>query len=285
MNRSVWIRIWMLFGVVLFVGGCEALMGPKPVNGDGSTVVASAVAEVTEPIRSYRAILHQEVQHPQPNGTEPADILEFSYEWTATDGPFGYDAHAVTTLLVPQSPTPGVMDEAYASGGSVYQLSWNGWSKLVRTGDVDGRSGVLVSPGGILPNSDVLAVISGLPVATLLAASTARGEELVGGLRATHYQLTDVSLLTGVISARLALPPPPTQSPLTIDSAQFDIWVGVKEGLPVQYILSAVGKVETSAGSGVSVPFVIADRYTVGEVNGQLVVVVPPEVLAAAQAR
>lgn len=284
MNARRWVGlvgcVWLVVAITI-LSACV----PVGLRSLAASQETPPVAEATGPIRAYRAALHQEIQNPQANGAMASSVIEFAYTWQATDGPFGYDAQAVTSVTDPFSGKMAVMDDVYAVAGLAYQQAWNGWGARARTPEDGVESAALVPAGGTLPDSAALTRISGLPVEALVAESAEVGEELVGGLRATHYRLSDLPSLAAVISARLGVPPPPTPSPLEIQSAQLDIWLGVDNRLPVQYILQATGKKETTAGSGVATPFVIADRYSIGEINSGLSVEVPAEILAAVKAQ
>ena len=281
MNARRWVGfVWLVVAMTL-LSACV----PIGLSGPVSTPESPPVAEVTGAIRSYRATLHQEIQNPQADGSMASSVIEYSYTWQATDGPFGYNAHALTSITDPFSGKMAVMDEAYAVDGLIYQQAWNGWGASERTAEVDMRGAALVPADGTLPDSATLARGSGLPIEALVAESAPLGDELVGGLRATHYRLADIPSLAAVISARLGVPPPPTPSPLEIQSAQLDIWLGVDNRLPVQYILQVTGKNETAAGSGAATPFVIDDRYSIGEINSALSVEGPAEILAAVKAQ
>lgn len=284
MHGPRWV-VWLCWVVVPAL-----LTACVPINPGTPAPVSEPppAAEISGPIRSYQAILRQEIQTPQADGSTDSTGLEYTYRWAATDGPFGYNAHAVTAITDPFSGKMAVMDEAYLVDGLVYRLAWNGWNAQERTAQAGVESGVLVGPGGTFPDSDALAQISGLPIPALLLHSAQLGEEWVGGLRATHYQLTDLSLLTAPISSRLGIAPPATSSPLPtpaalhIESAQLDLWVGADSGLPIRYTFQAVGR--RPGQMDTLIPFVLAEQYSLDGINAGLSVQVPAGILAAVKA-
>ena len=285
------VRRWLVWLVVAMtlLSACV----PIGLRGLVSTPESPPVAEVTQPIHSYRAILHQEIQNTLADGSTVSSDRGYSYTWQATDGPFGYDVHVVFSMTDPFRGDQIVVDEIYAVGEFFYRqtayefpMGWGEFGTMSRSDESTVAGGLPILVNGPL-DSNTLAQISGLPIPTLLAQSEDLGEEMTAGLRATHYRLTDIPVLTAQMESRLGIPPPATSSPLAttsplrFDSAQFDIWVDMESGMPLRYTLRAVGKSDV-AGTGTAVPITIVDDYNVSDINNGLSVEVPAEILAAA---
>lgn len=291
MKPNAWIKFILLVGLAALFVACQFSSTPahRSTSPEQSSQPLSplespppVVRESLDSISAYRVVLHREVRHTQPDGSIFPEISEFNYSWTRTNNPYGYNAHIVTTMIDPQSGTPGVMDEMYVVDDLAFTYC------LTCPGTAD-RAGWDVSKRGgnerIMPNAatglldiDNVSRITATPLAVLVAQSSVIGDEEIGGISATHYQLKDIQALSEMVSWRVA-------KPLEVKMAQLDMWLTADDRQPILYTFQAEGKTESPAGSQLLQPFTVQKQYSVTEINSNLTITVPTAVLTAVAAQ
>lgn len=240
------------------------------------------VVDSLDSVTAYHLTLHQEIGHSQPDGSTFSEIAEYNYFWTHSEGQYGYNEHSVTTIIDPQSGTPFVMDETYLVDDLAFTYcptcpipaEQAGWSVGQRGEGGDPRSATDI----VLDRASSFA---GIPLTALIEQSVVIGDENINGIATTHYQLKDIQALSEMVRMLTGGAP---DTPVEVTMAQMDTWLTVGDHQPIQFLFQAEGSKESIAGSQLLQPFTVQKHYTITEVNSNLTITVPTEVLTAVAA-
>lgn len=292
MKQNAPIMLILLVGFTFLLAACKLIApGHQPAlveqNPPSMVQVESPLppaAPSLNAIDTYQSTLRREESDTQTQGTE-IFIGEIRYTRVHADNQHGYNAHSVTTLqailpaaiVEPDAVTEGVMDEQYLMDDIAFiycgtcpdSAEQGGWSAYKRgaVSQVEPRS---IALGAI----DTIQSLYGSSIEMLVAQSNVAGSEKINGIDTIHYQFTDVETLREIM-------PADPQLPMEIQTAQVDIWLTVSDRLLIQYVFQATGRKAMSAGASLLEPFTLEERYSVTEINSQMTLTVPTEILTA----
>ena len=296
MKPNARINLILLAGLAALLAACQFNSTPAhaPTHFEQNSPPVSQVESPLLPVvarldatSAYHITFRSEERRTQPDGSTVPGISEYNYFWMHSEGQYGHNEHSVTTLVDPQSGTPGVMDESYMVDDLAFtyyptcppSAGQTCWSVYKRSGGniPDAASDSQAVPDDRL-SIDGVSRYAGFPLAGLVAQSVVIGDESIRGITATHYRLTDSQALSDKVRMQTGGAP---NTPLEVSMAQMDIWLTVADRQPIQYIFQAEGKTESIAGSQVLQPFTIQEHYSVTEINSPMTITVPTEVLTA----